>query len=218
METLENDPLYQLLFSIKDQPWVFLGQKSIWALDHYITGYLNACAAFDPECFTIRWHDTFYHYVCDVYHIYKKDYTVFGIIRERGYGDADGLQVYFELLENFAKEKYNVKSTEKPQPLQNGEVRAFRLDRSGMADFAGKYIKEHSEELFGIPDPGDDGAYVFDLSLDDTLTCRVYGDRSYTKATEHLSQTEQLPVFSVNELIRYTVLFPKEAEGESRSE
>lgn len=208
MERLENDRLYQLLFSIRDRPWVFLGQRSLWALDNYITGYLNACSAFDPECFTIRWHDAFYRYVCDVYHIYIENYTVFGIIRKCGYSDSDGLQMYFKLLENFTKEKCNVEHTAQPQPLQHGEVRAFRLDQSRTVNLAVKYIMEHSEDFFGIPSPGENGAYVNSLSHDNILTCMVCGDSSCMKKPEDLPQINQLPLFSINDLIRYTVLFP----------
>lgn len=207
MEKLENDQLYQILFSIKDQPWVFLGQKSLWALENYIMGYLNACSAFDPECFTIRWHNAFYHYACEVYQIYKEKYRVFGIIRECGYSDVDGLHIYFELLEKFAKEKCNVKKAEQHKSLQHGEVRAFRLNQRRMADFAEKYIREHSEEFFDIPNSEENGAYVFSLSDDNNLTCMVYSDCSCAKSTENLSQINHLPIFSENDSISYTALF-----------
>ena len=202
MEKLENDPLYQLLFSIKDQPWVFLGEKSLRALDNYVTGYLNACSALDPDCFTIRWYNAFFQNVCDAYRFDKEMYTIFGIIRDRGYGDADGLQVFFELLEAFAKEKYHLKNAAQPQSLQQGEVRAFRLDQARTVDFAGKYVQEHSEELFGISGSEGIDAYAFSLSLDNTLTCMVY--RGFSP--DLLSKTDRLPVFSVNDQIKYTVL------------
>lgn len=210
MEKLENDQLYQLLFSIKDRPWVFLGQKSLRALENYIAGYLNACLVLDPECFTICWHDAFFHYVCDVYHIHKEKYSVFGLIRDCGYSDDDGLQVYFNLLENFAKEKYNIQSADQLQSLQNGEVRAFRVDQSRTVDLARRYIREHSEDFFGISSSEGNGAFVFSLSSDNILTCIVYSDCSCIKSPDNLSQINHLPIFTDNDIIRYTVLHQEE--------
>lgn len=212
MEKLEKDQLYQLLVSIKDRPWVFLGEKSLLALDNYITGYLNACSVLDPECFTIHWHDVFYRYVCDKYHVYKEKNTVFGVIRDCGYSDCEGLLIYFKLLGNFAEEKCNVKYATQPQLLQHGEVRAFRLDQTKMVDFVGKYVSEHSEDFFGVSSSGENCAYGYSLSLDNILTCVVFGDSSRLKYPENLPQINQLPIFSINDLIRYTVLFPEEDE------
>lgn len=207
MNALHEDKLFQLLLRVKECPAVLLGTKSLAALENYINGYLYAC---EDGCFSTRWYQAFCDFVAELHGVRDAFFCLSTVIRSAGYDDSDGTDYFMTLLERFAAEGGAVTEV-RPVCLQEGEVRVFRLEIERATDFMAEYVREHCEELFGVPPCNASYSWVFQWERDHTLTCALCGDSAsvaiLSDENGELSEAiKNLPVFQSTEKIRYTVL------------
>ncbi len=207
MNTLQEDKLFQLLLRAKERPELLLGVKSLVALENYINGYLYAC---EDGCFTARWYQAFCDFVAELHGVRDAFFCLSTVIRSAGYDDFDGSDYFMTLLERFAAECGAVTEV-RPVCLQEGEVRVFRVDVQRATGFMSEYVREHCEEMFGVPSCNESYTWVFKWERDHTLTCALCSDpvavaKLAPDNGELVEEIKKLPVFQSTEKIKYTTL------------
>ena len=213
MKKLISDKLFRMLYQAKHHPELLVGRKSLIALENYISGYVDACRQYDPESFTVRWYEAFCDYIAQVCGINSKYFSVSRAVESAGYNDFDGLSFFMELFEKFFKEHCdNMQEQEIWGSIKNGEIRAFRLDKTCVMDWFSKYVHEHCTELFGVSSGTERYTWHYSWNLEQILTCTLCGNDQDVVAisqdnTEVANKIKLLPVFSAGEKVKYTIIY-----------
>ena len=208
MYYLQNDKLYQIISAAMPHPELLLGCKSLQVLENYINGYLDACDEIDPDCFTIQWYNAFLCYIAEVFRIRQEKFCICEVFRDNGYNDADSVDRFMELLEEFSQKK---PKEEKQLDLADGEVRIFRVDVSSATDLIDAHLREHLVDYFGSSSAD---TFVYNWSKDQILTCAICSSRTDASSIspnnpQLAGELKKLPIFSATDRIRYTSLFLK---------
>ena len=207
MENLNEDGLYLLLSNAKGRCELLTGVKSLTALENYINGYIDACIALAPDCYSSRWYNAFAKYIARACGIKQEHFSLTTVFRSCGYDDISGVDFFMELLEKFAQEN----SQSLPKQRHTGEMRVFCIDQQKATHFIGNYLQEHSEEYFGPHEFTKEESYVFTWLEKGRLLCALC-DTTATAAklspenTWFREKVQQLPVFSLGDRVDYSQL------------
>lgn len=213
MVNLNEDRLYSLLSKVKGRCELITSVKSLSALENYINGYIDACLTFDSNSATICWYNAFLTYTAAVCGIAQDHISLATAITSCGYDDVTGVDFFVELLEKFAQEHHQAE----PEQTHTGEIRTFCIDQYKATDFIGKYLQEHSEEYFGLPDTKTIKSYVLTWLENGRLIC-VLCDSTVaptilsTKNKWLFEKAKELPTFSTGDRVMYSKLWLQEAK------
>lgn len=171
---LNNDPLFQKLLALKARPALWLGKKSLLALEALVNGYLDACYDFQQGASTVAWFRAFDSYAVTACVGENTTCNAFSAILCCGYDDESGVDQFFALLERFAAARGAQPMRKvKPSALKDGEVRQVRVDKQKATEWIGEYLKEHCQELLGVQHVGGRDTLVLSWGGDGSLTCTL---------------------------------------------
>ena len=216
---MQNDLIFlQRLMDIKEKPGLWLGKVSLFGLDCWISGYLDALYALGQDAAALACFKKFNTYVMRRCGTERTTGNAFSSILETGYDDESGVGRFFELLDDFVREQAALP----PRPeilteLAEDEARVFRIDRSKEQELVGDYLSEHCQELFGAQQRSPSETMV--LQWDDgILTCILAGKKVNIERIRPVSAPGTTdgapPVFTTGDEIAYTVI----RQGEDRNE
>ena len=201
---LENNLLFKRLMRMKEHPGLWLGQHSLELLNSNVNGYIDAmcdCGHHD----SVQWYTEFRNYVADACAGGNRVMGIVHAIRECGYDDHNGVDAYFDLLENFV-----IAFPTKQEPaveLPPEEIRVIRFDSSAAISLLNEYISENPTRFFGVLS-NDGCTQNLQLAQDfKVLTCALYRN-GITKWVDFATNIEiqQIPVCEDAEKIKYYVL------------
>ena len=174
MIPLTEDKLFRLLRKIQRRPELLLGEKSIVALESFISGYLYACKG---DCDSHFWYEQFLEYVAKRCGIKEPIFRLSEVFKNGGYTDSAAVDYFMELLEQFAKstDGFNAPHAD-PTGLSDGEIRVFRVDQSMATSFISDTVQSRARELFGVPCITEQQVLLFQWETDGTLTCALCSD------------------------------------------
>ena len=171
---LNNDPLFQKLLALKARPALWLGKKSLLALEALVHGYLDACDDFQQGASTIAWFRAFNAYAVAACVGENTTCNAFSAILCCGYDDESGVDQFLALLEEFAAERGEQPMLKVvPSALKDGEIRQVHADKQKATEWIGEYLKEHCQELLGVPLVSNRDTLVLSWDRDNALTCAL---------------------------------------------
>lgn len=150
----ENNFLYCRLRLIRKRPELWLGKKSLQLLICYVDGCIDGyIAGKDTGDDIFLWFKEFTEYVCKICVKGNESYGVLNAIYECGYGDEEGVEYFFELLDDFYQNHGQPKETgyEKAESYLGNEIKVARFDADEIYAMSKKYVSEHIEEIFNLP-------------------------------------------------------------------
>lgn len=192
-----DDPLFQMLLSLKDRPALRLGKKSLLALEALVHGYLDACHDFRQGASTISWFREFDSFVVAACVGEKMTCNAFSAILCCGYDDESGVDYFIACLERFAKERGEAPVVKTASSaLKDGEVRQACIDKQKAAEVIAAYVREHCQELFQVSSIGGRDTLLLSWDRNNDVSCyltnsssaiaQIYKDEvSYSEETCH---------------------------------
>lgn len=169
-----TNPLYHLLMQAENYPQLLFAEKSLLALDNFITGYVTASNSLSKSDSLQQWYDLFCNFVCESLGETGDRRDVRAVILEHGFDDTTGVDYFYSMLKQFVQSV-----SEKPAaPMESlsQEVRALRFSPSAVYSLAQREICAHPERYFGIEqhESADTSCYYFSCDKDGKLHCLVY--------------------------------------------
>lgn len=153
---IKDESLYRALTAIRELPGLWLSKKSLKLLDIYIDGFLAGKSDMRKPFYYPKWFKQFTKYVADVCVEGNGCYGIVNAIYENGYDDENGIDRFYQLLDDFCMEKYPDKDSEcmtsEPENLAVGEIRAVEIGRDAICELAQKYIHDNFNEIFDLED------------------------------------------------------------------
>ena len=153
-EDIKDEPLYKVLMKIRKAPEVWLKRKSLKLLDVYITGFLFGKSNAKKPTYYPKWYGEFTKYVLNALVDGDNHYDIIYAIYGSGYDDENGLNMYFQLLDDFCMEKCLDKEPEclpsEPEGPAEKEIRAAEIGRDAIFGLAIKYIFDNFNEIFDL--------------------------------------------------------------------
>lgn len=151
----EDEPVYHALMTIRKKPGLWLGAKSLRALDSFIHGYMAGITAMKTPFYDPDWYRAFEKYVALVCAKGNECYGVANAIFECGYDDEEGFDYFYQLVDAFVQEQYSIKyssfSEKQTAGLNSNEMRVLRIGLDAILEIANHYILDHIQEIFDLP-------------------------------------------------------------------
>lgn len=205
-DEVKDDPLFSVLMRFRDRPGLWMGEKSLKGLIHFINGYMSGKDDFKEPYYYPKWYQKFKKYVAIVCVEGNECYGIVNAIFECGYDDCNGVDRFYELLDDFCADRYNVnlkeymsnkeEFLEKLNNMTNSkEARVICIERDAINEAADKYISDHFNELFDLCEgDGFESAryFVWNLGRD---KCRifVYNDKDIS-SDEVMKKVEKVGI------------------------
>ena len=150
---IKQNFIFSRLIDIKNKPELWLRKKSLSYLDCYISAYIDGYIS-DRTEESLVWFKEFKKYVCKICVEGNECYGPINAIFQCGYDEESGFDYYYELLDSFIQE--NVIGEDyiesKEESYLKDEVKVIRVKEDEIYQMAGKYIYEHKEEIFDLPE------------------------------------------------------------------
>lgn len=147
MNDIYEEPLFNIVMEIRKFPGVWLMAASLRALEQFINGYI--VGKYDRG-FCPKWFTEFQQYVVDICVNGNGCYGIANAIFECGYDDKSGLKYFYQLLDDFLKER-QIEEYKKIKPLEEKEVRILSIGKKAILEIVDNYIGEHRDEIFDLP-------------------------------------------------------------------
>lgn len=198
----ENEPVYHALMTIRKKPGLWLGTKSLQALDSFINGYMTGITAMKTPFYCPDWYRAFEKHVALVCVNGNECYGIVNAIFECGYDDENGFDYFYQLLDAFVQEQYSIKdsnfSEKQTVSLNSNEMRVLRIGYDGILEIVNHYISDHIQEIFDLPAEneaiGDTLCSSFLNFETNVFTC-VVCDREDLEVGESIwNKVRQLPI------------------------
>lgn len=185
-DEVKDDPLFSMLMSMRKRPAMWLGEKSLKSLINFINGYMSGKNDFKEPYYYPKWYQKFKKYVAIVCVEGNECYGIANAIFKSGYDDCNGVDRFYELLDDFCADRYNVNLKEymsnKEECLEKlnarvntKEAKVICVGQDAINEAAYEYISNHFEEIFDLYDgDGFTRTRYFARDKDNNGICRIY--------------------------------------------
>lgn len=151
---LRENILYKTMMDIKKKPELYLGEKSLKALDVFLHGWYGGVYScrenMDDD--NTSWIVEFHQYVCEVCVGENSCYGHIDAIFEKKYNDEEGFDYYYSLLEKYVQDYAIVNDYDaemKTTPLKN-EIRMIYMNRDFIKEIISDYVSKNDTRLFRL--------------------------------------------------------------------